>query len=61
MLKSLVHRSGPELMHEISSKYDRSRTDYIEHATELADFADELWNERNLVAILEENTGKAVK
>jgi hypothetical protein len=34
VLKSLVHRSGPELMHEISSKYDRNRTDYI--ATELA-------------------------
>jgi hypothetical protein len=48
VLKSLVHRSGPELMHEISSKYDRNRTDCIEHATELADFADELWNERNL-------------
>ncbi len=42
VLKTLVHRSGPELMHEISSKYDRNRTDYIEHATELAAFADEL-------------------
>ncbi len=48
VLKGLVHRSGPELMHEISSKYNRNRTDYIEHATELADFADELWNERNV-------------
>jgi hypothetical protein len=55
VLKSLVHRSGPKLMHEISSKYDRSRTNYIEHATELADFADELWNERNL----SRHTGRA--
>jgi hypothetical protein len=55
VLKSLVTRSGPELMHEISSKYDRNRTNYIEHATELADFVDELWNERNL----SRNTGRS--
>ncbi len=48
VLKSIVHRSGPELMHEISSRCDWNRTDDIENATELADFADELWNERNL-------------
>ncbi len=48
VLKSMVHRSGAELMSEISSKYERNRTDYIEHATELADYADELWNERSL-------------
>jgi hypothetical protein len=30
VLTSLVYRSGPELMHEISSKYDQNRTDYIE-------------------------------
>ena len=48
VLKSMVHRSGADLIHEISSKYDRNRTDYINHATELAEFADELWNERNL-------------
>ena len=43
VMKNLVHRSGPELMHEISSKYDRHRADYIVHATELADCADKLW------------------
>jgi hypothetical protein len=43
-----VHRSLANLIHEISSKYDWNRTDYINHATELAEFADELWNERNL-------------
>jgi hypothetical protein len=35
-------------MSEISSKYERNRTDYIEHATELADYADERWNERSM-------------
>jgi hypothetical protein len=54
VLKSLVRRSQPELMLKISSKYDRNRTDEIEHATELADFADELWNDRNL----SRNTGR---
>ena len=54
VLKSIVHRSGAELIHEISSKYDRSRTDYIEPATELADFADELWNERSINKMSEE-------
>ncbi len=48
VLKSMVHRSGSDLIHEISSKYNRNRTDYIDHATELAEFADELWNDRNL-------------
>jgi hypothetical protein len=48
VLKSMVHRSGADLIHEISSKYDRNRNDYINHATELAEFADELWNERSL-------------
>jgi hypothetical protein len=48
VLKSMVHRSGVDLIHEISSKCDRNRTDYINHATELAEFADELWSERNL-------------
>jgi hypothetical protein len=48
VLKSMVHRSGADLIHEISSKYDRNRTNYINHATELAEFADELWSERNL-------------
>jgi hypothetical protein len=43
-----MHRTGAEPIHDIASKYDRSRIDYIEHATELADYADELWNERNL-------------
>jgi hypothetical protein len=48
VLKSMAHRSGADLIHEISSKYDRNRTDYINHATELAEFPDELWSERNL-------------
>jgi hypothetical protein len=48
LLKSIVHRSGTDHAHEISSKCERNRTDYIDHAAELADFADELWNERNL-------------
>jgi hypothetical protein len=48
VLKNIVHRSGPDLMSEISSKCDRHQTDYIEHVTELADYVDELWNERSL-------------
>jgi hypothetical protein len=48
VLKSIVHRSGADHMSEISSKYERNRTDYVEHATELADYADELWNERSM-------------
>jgi hypothetical protein len=48
VLMSIVHRCGTDLIHEISSKYDLSRTDYIEHATELVEFADELRNERNI-------------
>ena len=48
VLTSLVHSSGTDLVAEISSKYDRHRTDYLEHAAELADYADELSNERNL-------------
>ncbi len=47
-MKSIVHRSGSELIHGISSRDDGRRSDYIEHATELAEFADELWNDRNL-------------
>ncbi len=43
-----MDRSGVDLVHEISSKYDRNRTDYIDHATDFADIAEELWNERNL-------------
>ncbi len=54
-MKSLVHRSEPELMNGISSKYGRNRTDYIEHATELADFVDELRNEKKL----SRNSGKS--
>jgi hypothetical protein len=51
VLKSIVHKSGPDgpdLTAEIASKYDKNRMDYIEHAIKLAEFADELWNERNL-------------
>jgi hypothetical protein len=47
-MKNIVHRSGSDLMFEISSKYDRHRTAYNEHANELTDNTDELWNERNL-------------
>jgi hypothetical protein len=47
-MKNIVHRGGAGLLSEISSKYDRHRTEYIEHATESADYADELWNERYL-------------
>jgi hypothetical protein len=54
VLKSMVHRSGADLIHEISSKYDRNRTDYIDHPTEPAEFTDELWNDRNL----NKNTGR---
>ena len=54
VLMSIVHRAGPDLMHEISCKYDRNRTDYITHATELVDYAEDLWNNRNL----NKNTGK---
>ncbi len=55
VLTSMVHRSGTDLVAEISSKYDRHRTDYLDHATELADYADELWSERNL----NKNTGRS--
>jgi hypothetical protein len=48
VLMSIVHRCETDPIHEISSKYDRSRTDYIDHATELAEFADGIWNERNI-------------
>jgi hypothetical protein len=41
--KALYDEVDPNFMHEISSQYDRNQTDYIEHATELADYADELW------------------
>ena len=48
VLMNIVHRSGTELISEIASKYDRMRTDFIDHATELAEFADEIWNDRNI-------------
>ncbi len=48
VLKSMVHRSGTDLIHEILSKYYWNRTNYVNDATELAEFADELWSERNL-------------
>jgi hypothetical protein len=35
VLKSMVHTSGADLIHEISSKYDRNRTDYISHLKSL--------------------------
>jgi hypothetical protein len=35
-------------MHEISSKYDRSRADYIENVTELADFVFERKLNKNI-------------
>jgi hypothetical protein len=35
VLMNIVHRSGTELISEIASKYDRKRTNYIDHATEL--------------------------
>jgi hypothetical protein len=61
VLKSMVHRSGSDLIHEISSKYNRNRTDYIDHATELAEFADELWNDRTLdKSIAKTNRGGSI-
>ncbi len=48
VLMNIVHRSGTELISEISSKYDRKRIDNIDYATELAEFADEVWNQRNI-------------
>jgi hypothetical protein len=57
VLMSIVHRSGADLVHEIASKYERTRTDYIAHATELADYADELWNQRNLT----KHTGRSTR
>ncbi len=47
-LISLVHRCGADLVHEISARYDCERTDYLKHATELANYADVLWNDRNI-------------
>jgi hypothetical protein len=48
VLKSTVHRGGAGLLSETLLLYDQHRAVYIEHATELADYVDELLNERNL-------------
>jgi hypothetical protein len=48
VLMSLVHRCGADLVHKISARYDCERTDYLKHATELANYADVLWNDRNI-------------
>jgi hypothetical protein len=59
VLKSMVHRSGADIIHEISSKYYRNRTDYIDHATELAEFADELGTRGTSTRTLEDPTSMA--
>jgi hypothetical protein len=43
VLMSIVYRGGTDRIHEISSKYDRSRIDYIDHATELAEYQPGHW------------------